>query len=346
MQTIVRIVNEKERKNLPRIYLDTNKWIEFAQIIKGKKLENEVKEICTELLELSKSDKILIPFSSFNFFEIIKGNNQQQREEMIDFMVVTSKGWFFKPIDKYLKFEIKNACFKKLNSTKYYDVFSQIISNRADSILNGSIGKILPRENQKPTKEKQQEVQKIWDDSVKDPEMMKKMLKQKELNLFAKEDIRFIDQISKKIESDRNNSYGVSDSIFDKYTRVKYIIEYLKEPLTKFCYENKIPIKSLFENKSEFEALVENMPALNVYAELNYIRDKESKERKVERNDYYDIWHFATGLSYANVMIGEKMFSNISKRQRLDKKNNCFLFTSFNELSKYNIRDIIFEENS
>lgn len=333
-------MSNNELKELPRVYLDTNKWIELAKFSKNPNEDVLGKKAMKQLLDLSKRDKILIPFSSFTFFEIVKNNNQQQREEMIDFMIDTSKGWYFKPIDKYLKYEIENACYKKLKSTKYYNIFSSILTNRADSIIGGYVGKVTPREGHNPTKKEQEEAQKIWDDRMKDPNMMKVMLKQAEPRMFAKGDVHFIDEITNDIEKKRNNSFGVSDTIFDRYTKVKYIIELFDKDLAKFCLENKISFQQLFQGKSELEAFVQDMPALNTFVELSYVRDKESKERSVQRNDFYDIWHHATGLPYANIMVGEKMFGSISKRQKLDKKNNCHLFTSFKELSEYNIEDL------
>ena len=70
---------------------------------------------------------------------------------------------------------------------------------------------------------------------------------------------------------------------------------------------------------------MEDMPALNIHIELSLIRDKESKKRPVKCNDYYDTLHYATGLPYANIMVGEKMFGSISKRRKLDKKYDCHL---------------------
>lgn len=328
-------------QELPRIYLDTNHWIELSRIAKGKNDDPTCKKLYSELLELSNSNEILIPFSSFNFYEIIKINNQQQREEMIDFMVDTSKGWFFKPIDKYLKYEIENACYKKLNSTKYYNIFSSILTNRADSILSGHVGKVVPREGHNPTQEETERIQKIWDEKMKDLNWMKTMFKQEEPRMFVKGDVAFIDKITEKIEKDRDNSFGVSDTTFDKYARVKYIIELLEYDLSKFCQDNNFSFNKLFTNRSEFEDLIENMPALSVYVELSYVRDKESRERPVQRNDFYDIWHFATGLPYANIMVGEKMFGSISKRQKLDQKNECVLFRSLKEMAEFDIREML-----
>ena len=56
-------------QDLPRIYLDTNHWIELSRIAKGKNDDPTCKKLYSELLELSNSDEILIPFSSFNFFD-------------------------------------------------------------------------------------------------------------------------------------------------------------------------------------------------------------------------------------------------------------------------------------
>ena len=207
--------------------------------------------------------------------------------------------------------------------------------------IHQSVGKVVSREGLNPTREEQEKAQKIWNDTMKDPIWMKKVFKQEEPRMFAKGDVHFIDEIANNIEKNRNNSFGVSNTIFDRYTKVKYVIDFLVKDLAQFCYENKIPFQQLFQNKLELEAFIQNMPALNTFIELSYVRDKESKERIVQRNDYYDIWHYATGLCYANIMVGEKMFGSISKRQKLDQKNKCILFTSLKEMAQFNIHKIL-----
>ena len=328
-------MNEKEIRKLPRVYLDTNKWIELARTLKGKNSDTSSKKTCSKLFELSDTGKILIPFSSFNFYEIVKRNNPQQRDEMIDFMVDVSKGWFFKPVSRYFKYEVKNACYKKLGQNKQYDIFFNIITNRADSVLTGDTGKVTTRDDHNPTKEeamKIKEVQKSWDGQMTDPVCMKKMFKLEAPRIFTRTDMMFIDQITKGIEFDRNNNFGVSNSMFNDYLLAKHIVAYLDRLVPEFLYNEKVRSQKLFSTRHEIETLLGNMPALNVCIELNHVRDKESKERPVDRNDYYDILHHATGVPYADVMIGEKMFGSIIKRQKLDKKNHCFLCTSFSEL--------------
>ncbi len=328
-------MDEKEIRGLTRVYLDTNKWIELARIVKGK--NSDTTKVGSKLLDLNNRGEILIPFSSFNFYEITRVNNRRQREEMIDFMVDVSRGWFFKPVSRYFGYEVSNACWKKLGQRKHYDIFPNIITNRADSVLTGDEGKLALRDDHNPTKEEAtmiKEAQKTWDKYTTDLVSMKKMFKSEVTKKFAETDMMLINQVTKNIESDRSNDFGISNSMFDKYNRLKYTIAYLNYHVPKFCLHNNVPMEKLVDPNHGLERLVENMPALNVCVELNSIRDKESPERPVARNDYYDILHYATGLSYADVMIGEKMFGSISKRQKLDKKNKCCIYTSFNELYK------------
>jgi hypothetical protein len=322
---------------LPQIYLDTNHWIELYSIAQGKNNNSTCQKLYSDLIQLRNSNRILIPFSSYVVFEIIKQNNYERSSEMIDFLIDMSQGWFFKPIEEYFKYEIVNACYRKLKRPLRYDLFSQLLTNRIDSIIGGNIGKIVPKEGQHPSLEEQERAQKIWDDDVKDQKIMKMMLKDKILNSYAKHEAQIMEDLATKIEKDRHNTYGVSDAVFDKYLKVKWIIELFISDFAKILYYNKIPKERFFENKKEFESLIEDMPALNVFVELSYARDKESKERRVQRNDYYDICHFATALPYANVMVGEKMFSSLSKRQKLDQKNKCVIFDSLIDLAKHDV---------
>ena len=216
-----------------------------------------------------------------------------------------------------------------------------MLTNRTDSIIGGNVGKVVPREGHNHSLELQSTIQKKWDDTMVDPIMMKKMLKDELLTMYANKDSQLMENFAEVIEKDRNNTYCVSDAIFDRYTKIKWVIKLFVQDFAEILYANKIPREKFFESKDELESLIEDMPALNVFVELSYVLDKESKERKVQRNDYYDICHFATALPYANIMIGEKMFSSLSKRQKLDQKNECMIFSSLSEMTQFDIHELL-----
>jgi len=47
-------------RDLPRIYLDTNHWIELSRIAKGKTDDPSCQKLYSDLIELSNSNEILI----------------------------------------------------------------------------------------------------------------------------------------------------------------------------------------------------------------------------------------------------------------------------------------------
>ena len=320
-------------KNLPRIYLDTNHWIKLARFIKRKDINPACQTLYSNLIKLRDNNKLLIPFSSNVFREIIKQNNEQRRKEMIDFLVDTSQGWFFKPVERYFKYEILNSCYQKLNDLSYYNVSRHILSNRADSVLIGSVGKIEAK-NPNTSLEMTQQVQVTWDQNMKDLNVMKSMLKDNYPHIYAHEDAKSMEKLATKIEQSRQSIFKMPNTNIKKYFKLRSILELFVPDFAQILMSEKIPVEQLFKNENDLDALIENMPALNVFIKLSYARDKESRERAVQRNDYYDMCHFAIGLSYADIMVGEKMFGSISKRYKLDQKNRCKLFTSLDDMTQ------------
>lgn len=324
----------------PRIYLDTNHWIELFDIIKGNKKNDSVRKLYENLIKLRDNNRVKIPFSAYNYFELLKYENIQRRNEIIDFMIDTSNGWYFRQIDYYFKYEILNVCFRKIKNNAYYNIYKQLLTNRIDHLFPNSSAKIVPKEKSNVSKKEIENITKKFEELNKDTEIMKSMFKDEFPILFAQTIDQHIEKLSIAIEKDRTNYYEVSDAIYDKYTKIKWFIKLAIPTLGEFLLKHKIKPELFLSSKKEINDMLSKMPALDTFVELSYTRDKSSKEREVKKNDYYDICHFATALPYCDIIIGEKMFSNISKRTKLDEKNYCLVFSSLSEFAEKNLVEL------
>ncbi|AJM91720.1 hypothetical protein NPIRD3C_0506 [Nitrosopumilus piranensis] len=47
-----------------------------------------------------------------------------------------------------------------------------------------------------------------------------------------------------------------------------------------------------------------------------------------------DINHLSGAIPYCDIVVVEKMFANLSKKQKLDKKYNCIICNSLQELDQ------------
>ena len=326
---------------ISRIYLDTNNWIELFDVMKGRKNNNSIKKLYENLIKLRDNNFVKIPFSAYNYFELLKYENIQRRNEIIDFMIDTSKGWYFRQIDYYFRYEILNVCFRKIKNNAYYNLYTQLLTNQINHILPNSTFTLQPKEGHDMSKEEINKITKKFEELNKDTKNMKNMFKDQYAKIIAQKFDKHIEKVSIAIEKDRTNYYGVSDSIYDKYTKVKWFVKLAIPTLSEFLLEHGINPKLFLSDKKEVEDMLSKMPALHTFVELSYTRDKASKEREVKKNDYYDICHFATALPYSDMIIGEKMFSNISKRTKLDQKNHCLVFSSLSECTEKNIIELI-----
>ncbi len=278
---------------MPRIYLDTNHWIELFDIIKGQKNNDPVKKLYENLIKLRDNNRIKIPFSAYNYFELLKYENIPRRNEIIDFMIDTSNGWYFRQIDFYFKYEILNVCFRKIKNNSYYNLYDKLLTNRIGHLLPNISHTIVPKDESTSPEEIKNATKifdefdknatKIFDEFDKNTEHMKVMFKDEFPISFAKTIDHDIEKLSTTIEKDRINHYDeVSDATYDKYTKLKWFVKLAVPTLSEFLLKHKINPKLFLSDKKEMNDMLSKMPSLDVFVELSYTRNKSSKERERE----------------------------------------------------------------
>ena len=231
--------------------------------------------------------------------------------------------------------------FKKIKNDSFYNLYDKLLTNRIGHLFPNMSHKLVPKEKSVVSPEEIENASKIFDEFDKDTKHMKAMFKDEYPITFAQTVDQHIEKLSIIIEKDRTNHYEISEAIYDKYTKIKWFVKLAVPTLSEFLLQHKINPKLFLSDKKELGDMLSKMPSLDAFVELSYTRDKASKERVVEKNDYYDICHFATALPYCDVIIGEKMFGNLSQRTKLDKKNYCLVFNSLSEFAGKNLVELI-----
>ncbi|MBI1401033.1 hypothetical protein [Hyphomonas sp.] len=77
-------------------------------------------------------------------------------------------------------------------------------------------------------------------------------------------------------------------------------------------------------------SIVVDVPVLNTEREL--VVRLEDQDRAVSENDLRDMMAFITVLPFADVMIAEKQFVNLTRQARLDERYGTILLTSIHDL--------------
>ncbi|MDH3794203.1 MAG: hypothetical protein OER78_03890 [Nitrosopumilus sp.] len=320
------------KNNTLRIFLDSRDWIILTRVRTGKENDPLLKKIHDKIQKMSDSGNAIFPISMFHLEDIMKRTDKISREHVIDIMIDISKGWAMKPFLLYFKKEIENAALNRLGINSMHNISSEIIGN----------GIAYTAGEEYYVTSKNPEIQKFLDEKedelrahVNSIESMKLILKS---DSFAKYFYKWTSEYEKlaiKLEDNRIHKRTMTKIERYNYELAAYLTGRITPHLGQFLWEKKIPPERVVPTtKSDIESFLENMPAVNVFFRLILARDEESPERKIKSNDMIDINHLAGSIPYCDIVVVEKMFANLSKKQKLDKKYNCIVCSSLQEFYK------------
>jgi len=313
-----------------KIFLDSRDWITLAKIVDGKEENPELLKVYEKIKKLSNSEHAIFPFSMYHLDDLMKRSNKKSRDQVIDVMIDISKGWVMKPYRLFFKKEIENASLNRLGARSVHDIQSQIFGKG----IAYTAGEEYYIDSSTPIGKKfldkhGEELRHVLD-SV---DSMKKLLKNDSFAQSFQEWKKPYDQLAIKLEKNREYKRKMTKSQRYDYELAAYFSHSVTPHLVKFLQEFKIPPeKIMLTTKSDVNSFLENMPAINVFFKLIFARDEESPERKVQSNDMVDICHLAGAIPYCDIVVVEKMFANLSKKQKLDKKYNCIVCDSLLDL--------------
>lgn len=314
-----------------KIFLDSKDWITLARIADGKETDSKLQKVYEKIKKLSDSETAIFPFSMFHLDDIMKRSNKESRDKVIDVMIDISKGWVMKPYLIFFKKEIENATLNRLGKPFIHDISSQIFGKG----IAYTAGEEYYVTSSNP------EVQKFLDkhdDELRQKansiESMRLLLKNDEFVQTFREWKEPYDELATQLEKNREYKRQMTKSQRYDFELVAHFKRSITPHLGKFLYELQIPPENVISsNHSDLNKFLENMPSLNVYLQLIIARDDDSPDRAVQSSDMNDICHLSGAIPYCDIVVIDKMFAHLSKKQQLDKKYNCIVCNSLLELN-------------
>lgn len=315
-----------------RIFLDSRDWITLAKVKTGKENDPILQEVYRKIIDLSNNEKAIFPFSMFHLDDLMKNSNKKQRHDVTDMIIEISKGWVMKPFLLFREMETVNAILHRYGLNSLHDVRSKIIG-KGVAYLAG-IEYHVTSSNPKVQKFLNDHEQELRDkaDSI---ESMRKILEIDDTSHFKKEYKMYI-TLADKLENNRKvRSNWTKSQRYDNELGA-YFTNSIIPAVSEFFKKNGHLLKpmTLFETKEDVKSFLEDMPSSNVFVHLLFARDEESPQRKVQPNDMIDINHLAGAIPYCDIVVMEKMFTNLCIKQKLHKKYDCILLSSLKELNK------------
>ncbi len=319
-----------------RIYLDTNHWIKLARVHYRKEDDAVLRAIYDKIKKSSETGKVIFPISFVHLEEIMINLDENQRNRLIDFMMSISHGWALKPYTLFIKKEIENAFFTRLGRQPLYDINSEIIGKGIPAIFGSGYSLVPIKPDAKPIpEEKLEKIKEV----VESPEFLAKSLKEALVLDQFKKDRQDIKEAAELMESIRKQKSSIEDKdLRYRESVVMYFDKVINDVLAQIPHKYGI-FKQLFFSllpitRDDYEKFLESMPSTNVAFRLVNSRDLLDR-RPVQTNDIGDINHLAGAIPYCDIVVAEKMFSNLAIQKKLDEKYGCVLLSSLKELDKY-----------
>lgn len=282
-----------------KIYLDTRFWNEFRNSIyqkkKSKPLFYEIFQILKFLVE---EGKIICPYSSSLFDELLKQKDVNSRRRSAQIADALNNSYVLNPIHYIMSCELLNliAAFKNIPLPKENYVWSNAIN------IGGDLDFIIDGE----------------EDNEETILMHKKMYYDILMKMTLQEIVSFYDTtsestviaglhsllISNLLKGSKNTNVSHDElHKIELLSSYKSISECLKLPA--FNYNNII-------SNTGIDKLKVITPTIYVYAAI-FSHFERNYTRTMKENDYYDISHSCLAVAHCDYFFTEKSFCSLLK---------------------------------
>lgn len=306
------------------VYLDQNKWIELARAHTGKACPDSTKELYTQLTKAVESGKVLFPLSASHIIETSKRNDAISRAELVETQAVFSRGYCYRSRKSRLTVEIGQALQRIFNLTPstlplhwaiapcFLEAFEPMDSLIASTPERQRIERLLKHFTPAET---YIEFMKQQDDSVR------RLVHNKITN-----------ELSSLIDRIENRRTKLSGEKFETRRRIHLAQLFLEhqEKFIRTLISLGIPIEEYEKLGEKLKPLIEDVPTLNIEAEL--AARLEAEPGPLSTNDFFDMQSFYTAIPYCSWIIAEKASISRAKQAKFHSKYNVKLSHSILEL--------------
>ena len=301
------------------LYLDQNKWILLAQgWYKGR---GEIYDLVSILKKKIEDGEIMIVVSLINLKETLKRMNEGSRSRLLEFIFGLSQGNTIAPFREWvIDNEVENLFLEKLN--KRIDIKSKVISKG----LSGMIGMEASVQGNFS-----EEVKTKMMEKVNSLETFKLIISSQKSIDRAREDASYLKQQVNGLEDVRKRERANKDKKRQFEGILKsYFRDFIMQRITRFFFKYGFSVTRKDMNFKEIEDWLKKLPATYTYFSLLDWRDRDLS-KKLEANDLGDLMSFTMGVSYCDILFGEKRFVALAKQAKLDKLYGKIITSSLEE---------------
>ncbi|MCH2394634.1 hypothetical protein [Oceanibaculum sp.] len=302
------------------VYLDQNAWIELAKGSWEKERYPKEYEALAKVVDLVRSGSIVVPLTFANIYETLKTNVPGRRVNLALVQSLISGGWVFRgrrrvfteTLAAYLatKSEILRPDLPQ--SWFLSDVWLEAVADYTPEIYGLEVPARVINSIQRDPGRALFDCLAFSDDDFRRGVIQR--YSAASADLIARIEYRRARVASEPI-SVRKRAYGAG-LIIDEFDFILSIAQDLG-----LGWSTVSDIGS-----SLIRSIAVDVPVLNIERELA-VR-LEDQGRAISENDLRDMMSFITVLPFADIVVAEKQFVNLSRQARLDERYDTRMLTS------------------
>lgn len=354
------------------IYLDQNKWIELARAYYSR--ADGVRFIATlnRLQEAIEHDGARVPVSSDNIVEIVKNGNAERRQRLAHVMATISQTRTIAPQHAITPYEIDASIAKLFHSSLppvRPTVFGKGVqfafgrpenSDTPESTLqelrllldvpelvalfvknpsNPPLPEHLQRQLRYVAERTSYTIADVKKAILNSPEIFTYILS------FADETERQLGLTSfsgfiYRILAEQKNMRNIGRQYDRDMRRRGFAARLTSDPAIQALLQSSLQKVGrswqdfLALGREQLLAFWDSIPTLHVETALESERDEQSS-REIQANDVIDVSFLSVAISYCNIVVTERFWVNLAKRNHLDQAYGTILLTDLAELEHY-----------
>lgn len=308
------------------IFIDQNKWIEFAKVEANKDASSETSSLYENLISAVEHGKAIFPLTSSHIIETSKRNDPESRQHVVMAQMRLSKGFVFRSRTSRLIVEMCNALRR---------IFNEKTDNFPDNWFIAA-GFMQAFEN--------------FDLLIAtDKDLETSLLINEHVNpqsLYLEYMMNSDDTLRREAHK---NTRAESEALVNRIEQ--RILLYSDYPLAMrkraysanlFLEHQTVLAKALKITDHTYDDLraccgqvivnfIKDVPTLNV--EIEIASKLEMRNKKIITNSLFDMSSFSTAIPYSKYIVAEKDFVSLSKQAKLHVRYNANISHSLNSLT-------------
>jgi len=308
------------------VYLDQNKWIELAQAAKSPNDHPDARAVLEILSASVESGAVRLPLTSTNLYETHKVNRLERRFDLAYTQATLSKAEVFRGLHRRLEVEISRV-LARIYGISWVEptpdwVFSTLFFEAQAEAGDQRFGREIPESvlafmRAEPQRALLGYLMETHED-----------VRQRAIQQFT----RGCETLRTRIEERRARHKGESLSMRRKIYNVLLAMDE-QDTMIATATQLGLPWNCFMDNGgTTLRTVMRETPAFLIEREI--ILKLEALDRPIEHNDLRDMRNFATVLPYADIIVAEKLFTNLARQTDLQTRFKAHLETDLRALAR------------